>query len=530
MISRLVNRFGRDIDVNHWIPETFFHNFTGYSVPIEPPHRQFDIWTTSEFIKRPDSANLIVFGSDSGFLDVVDIDKVLEHDGLFTRQNDFKVSQHMISCVRNIPETSIYLVVAGSGDMMLTDPTTRFCENISENTYSFHETVKTVSVHQNDSNVYASSSKEGSITIWDRRIGKVPKIKIQNAHRTIVAPNASIDCLIHADEQTLISSSTSLPSGIRFWDLRYQKVNKPMKTLEVPGSNGRISDLGLDRTCQRLFAVRTKDRIFEYSVHGETHPINAFQMPNQYHFKTSIKVSPLSDHFMITNDGKGGLLYDFQPPDNLPMAGLRGPLPLVKDQVDPRFEYPGIAFDTYANSECLLDWSFDGRYIIMGGNANLMIWSRDFVPFSECPPLKVTGNEDIVKLYRDQPLKFKRIQYTKEYAEKVQDPRWNYRFGLAHDQMYQRTDLLIRRRSSLDQLIDKDLLPPSQRNLKIIRVNCQKGKKKPLNELLISDSPSRKGRRPTLTKTPDRQKRAVKRRQVFSPSENAPITKYFTRE
>ena len=208
-------------------------------------------------------------------------------------------------------------------------------------------------------------------------------------------------------------------------------MNQASARFETPGRNGRILSLGVDRSSKKLFAVKSKDRIFEYYVGGDEYPKRAYYFPVQNSFRAKLKMSPFSDHFIVTSREGGALLYDFQDPENYPKLGIPGN-PLVKDQTDARFTFPGIVEDHCEwTPEWVVDWSVSGRYVFFAGLFNMMVWDKEFV--KDLLPLKRTKNDDVEIMFNDMPIKLQRLQYTEAYAKKVEDPRWNYSFALGDE-------------------------------------------------------------------------------------------------
>ena len=62
------------------------------------------------------------------------------------------------------------------------------------------------------SDTFASCSKDGSICIWDKRITKGPRIRVQRAHDLLLYSEEKqpLNCLIHVDEHTLATGGGTL--------------------------------------------------------------------------------------------------------------------------------------------------------------------------------------------------------------------------------------------------------------------------------------------------------------------------------
>lgn len=229
-------------------------------------------------------------------------------------------------------------------------------------------------------------------------------------------------------------SKDSIPH-ISFWDLRYQKISTPFLSLDVPPTVGRILSLGISRDGNRLFAAGAKKHILEYFLCGETHPVKAYNYNHQNSYRSQIRMSPFSDHFLIGNRDEGGLLYDFQYQDNHPMRGLNSDDPIVIDNIYPKYEYPGKVVTDEVNNSWGLDWSVNGKYIIMVGLDSMTFYTNEL-------PKSVEFMDDSQRqvLIDGIPNVLSRPNRTKEYYEQVIHPKKNGMFGL--DDMDDITDLV----------------------------------------------------------------------------------------
>ncbi|XP_066158329.1 protein lethal(2)denticleless [Euwallacea fornicatus] len=153
--------------------------------------------------------------------------------------------------------------------------------------------VKTVNFRKDDSNVFATGSRDGNIILWDTRtdqssfIGK-PDCTIYNSHpgkdintpskskkKVIQACNTgikSVTGLVFQNSNTLISCGAG-DGAIKIWDLRkhytvHKKESLPKNTIPYMGKTGKngFSNLTIDGPGIRLYANCLDNTIYCYNV------------------------------------------------------------------------------------------------------------------------------------------------------------------------------------------------------------------------------------------------------------------------
>ncbi|XP_018331822.1 protein lethal(2)denticleless [Agrilus planipennis] len=154
--------------------------------------------------------------------------------------------------------------------------------------------VKTVAFRYNDSSVFATGGRDGTILTWDARsnqslIGKVDRC-LYNTHRfnkslstskpkrkknimcTAVSGADSVTGLVFQDEYSLISCGAG-DGVIKVWDMRktysnYTHDPVPKFVLPHQGSTAKngFSNLTLDRSCMKLYANCLDNNIYCYNV------------------------------------------------------------------------------------------------------------------------------------------------------------------------------------------------------------------------------------------------------------------------
>lgn len=127
----------------------------------------------------------------------------------------------------------------------------------------------------------------------------------------------SITSLVHIGEHFVGSSSSKSLSGIRIWDIRYQKEQKPLRILALPSGPSKkqtgITSLAMDRYCSKLFAVCTDKRILIYDAQSNSsRSSDCLKTFHNNTFQIQCVTSPVSDHLACGSIKDAVYVYDLQ--------------------------------------------------------------------------------------------------------------------------------------------------------------------------------------------------------------------------
>uniref|UniRef100_A0A7E4USB6 WD_REPEATS_REGION domain-containing protein n=1 Tax=Panagrellus redivivus TaxID=6233 RepID=A0A7E4USB6_PANRE len=253
-------------------------------------------------------------------------------------------------------------------------------------------TIRQVGMHKDNSTMVATCGKDGDIHVWDLRSDN-PKMSIRGAHQpsTNRTHVHDVTSLKFVSEKIIVTGSDS-KSGLRFWDLRYQKVNKPMFRKAIP-DGGRVMALETSRTGREIYAVMSNEEILEYhytdqkalSEHYEKHHVKPWRpycndieqagpsrkmkyprLKTASEFVTTARASPISDHLLV--GGYGAKVYDIHR-EVLHFNDATYPEPIP---TEPKFYFCNFE----QHDPTTVDWSADGRFISTLTVNSLTIWDH----------------------------------------------------------------------------------------------------------------------------------------------------------
>eukprot|EP00118_Oscarella_pearsei_P020067 m.216254 g.216254 ORF g.216254 m.216254 type:complete len:531 (+) comp39855_c1_seq7:55-1647(+) len=217
--------------------------------------------------------------------------------------------------------------------------------------HGHQSSVKSVNFRRNDSNVFVSGSRDGSIKVWDVRcsekMGRTSSaLTIPDAHvtypqsRSYVKPvkrihkrrrvstgdqSKSVTSTLFLQENTIVSSGAS-NSVIKFWDIRKcRRDTKPVRTFQYSGQSvirqHGYSHLALDSAGGRLFANCTDDTIYMYDCISQNEfPMAAFYGHLTSSFYVRMAVSPDNKFLLSGSSDSNAYMWQIDSPDTPPFV------------------------------------------------------------------------------------------------------------------------------------------------------------------------------------------------------------------
>jgi len=251
---------------------------------------------------------------------------------------------------------------------------------------------------------FVTGARDGHLLMWDTRDAvtqnshsHIAHLKILNAHPStdhskILNTSASntirkrsvggsqlkkdeqskaLTSVLCEGENMLLSASTSSASGIRLWDMRYQKISALVKTYEVPQSSVKSS--GLTSMCYHssFFAACTDNNIYEYTKSKTEEPENTYVGTTIKSFYVQCAASPVSDHLLCGSFHGCAMMWDLQ--ERRRYRQDAGPNLIGYNHASylPR---PKYQLDGHKNEVFTVGWSSKGRYIVTMDQQTLRIW------------------------------------------------------------------------------------------------------------------------------------------------------------
>ncbi|EDV19502.1 Denticleless protein-like protein [Trichoplax sp. H2] len=213
-------------------------------------------------------------------------------------------------------------LLTGSGDGTVIEWDT--CKNINLAAYAGHKgSVKCIDIQPDDTGVFATGSRDGSIMIWDPRCNKAgglykPVNMIQNAHginphKKIFRKDAStftansVTCIVYHGSHTILSAGAT-DGKLKEWDIRRcysspKSISKPLSEIFYSGNSPRargFTSLVIDSTRSNLFASCTDNRIYKYNLHSTTiKPSAVYSGHSNASFFVKAALSP-DDRYLIS--------------------------------------------------------------------------------------------------------------------------------------------------------------------------------------------------------------------------------------
>ncbi|GMT11680.1 hypothetical protein PFISCL1PPCAC_2977 [Pristionchus fissidentatus] len=381
------------------VPPNFYADYCSSGYAKAPR----DAWVSGRF--SPFAENILMIGGDSGHVCIVDVEAPTEDAFKYY----FRAHQGTVMDVIPIPNQPDELLTMSGYDIRIWSlgspiKSTLFCvpEDVS---------VRCASFIPDNSNVFASGGRDGSIYMWDKRIAAT----VQNSHMYrrpvkeyrhshVVKPVLpltpagvrkrsdrlsysvpSITEMLFLDEHTLATCSSSGKSGIRMWDTRKMPVreeSRPLTVFELPYSkkDAGVSSICLDRFKSSLFAVSTDNCIYEYAVHSAcVKPLRSYTgacMDGDLHIQAAC--SPVSDHLICGSGDRKARLWDMQKFHSYSDEHLSGPASASSTAIT-----PSLALGGHNKKVGNVGFSVSGKYMLTMDDSEFRIWQR--LPVSSIP-------------------------------------------------------------------------------------------------------------------------------------------------
>ncbi|GMR60051.1 hypothetical protein PMAYCL1PPCAC_30246, partial [Pristionchus mayeri] len=377
------------------VPSSYFSEYFSPGFTYAPE----DAWVTGRFC--PSVEHRLFIGSDTGYVCAINVDAVPDNqeDGL---ECYFRAHPGVVMDIVPVPGNRDELLTMSGSDIRIWSLGTP----IKSSLFLGHDkSVRAASFMPDNSNLFSTGGRDGSILMWDRRVAPIdqngqayrrPSKEYRNCHMIKAqAPSAaligrrrservapsrpcpSITSLVYLDEYTVVTSSELGKSGIRLWDTRRAPVkeeSRPLAVLEVPSSTSRdvgVSSISLDRFKSSLFAVSTDNCIHEFHPNsGRVQPVRSYVGASiGADFYIQMACSPVSDHILCGSGDKRALMWDAQKFHSYSDQNLTGPATASQKGIRPVFSLGG-----HSKKVATVAYSANAMYILTMDDSDFRIW------------------------------------------------------------------------------------------------------------------------------------------------------------
>ncbi|GBM28905.1 Denticleless [Araneus ventricosus] len=212
-------------------------------------------------------------------------------------------------------------VITGAGDFLCRLFDIPTCKLISS--YKGHTaSVRSVDVCNSQNAIFASGSRDGNISVWDRRERSgtncdKPSILIQSAHSLKhLFSGAKRDSLSYAQSKSSVSAvafqdefklaSVGVGDGhVKVWDLRKTYVSNPsrlhMPRYQIKYSNDRThgcTSLVFDSLYKKLYCCGTANVIYQFDFHSYSNKVVTYSGFKCNSFYVKLAISP-DDQYLV---------------------------------------------------------------------------------------------------------------------------------------------------------------------------------------------------------------------------------------
>lgn len=421
------------------IPDSVFRKSM---VSCETPNKEQ--WICCKFSMHPSQETIIAIGSNTG--DILFADAKYAHDrlkfGYKELMSNGENGNGDAAClgIEWLPNRENLLIALHAGShfqVRLWDIEKHILFPFEGHTFS----VRCISVWPDNPNCFVTGSKDGSIMAWDIRrsphytpVTKSSQPSHLDALTMTLAPKLdpfraqkmahdissqplsktkrlsmcsgfpTITALLHYNENYLISAASSASSGIRVWDLRYQKASKPVQVLHIPQHSSRetgITSMSWDRYHTNFFATCTDNHIYEYSMSSKTPlPVRSLKANMIGSVYVNCVTSPISDHLLVGSSHDHALLFDLQESRMYKQDQANSVYHPRRQQTAKYLNHPKFKFGGHRFNTEKVDWSSTGNYIATLDEYCLRIWSSRYLARVRDPDEQL--NEVIID---DMPVK-----------------------------------------------------------------------------------------------------------------------------
>ncbi|KAH7725082.1 Protein CDT-2 [Aphelenchoides avenae] len=351
--------------------------------------------------------HLLAIGDEHGSVYIADARHSYSTEKMIVE--DFQADSSVIMDLCFLPgDTNKLITLSGGSEVRLWDlQSTDKSHSVLLKGHS--KAVRCASFWQDNSNCFATGSRDGSICKWDLREQPRPPTpsrysdlspyydpsrRIRDAHADTVGLTdsarktrsnkktakelPSVTSMVHINEYCVVSASSSSRSGIRFWDMRYQQIRKPLRTLEIPHSSSQketgVTSLCLDRYSHRIFAACTDSVIYEFSVPlNDDYPVNSYQANAISGFYIQCAASPISDHILCGSNLDAAFMWDLQEGRKSRQDALNKLIGRPRQYLP----YPKYSFGGHKGEVATVCFSATGRYILTMDEERTRIWRSD---------------------------------------------------------------------------------------------------------------------------------------------------------
>ncbi|PKU63154.1 denticleless protein homolog B [Dendrobium catenatum] len=298
------------------------------------------------FCKTSGKSHILAVSDEEGFVSCYDTRKRLScHSSCWDKTAEAKISEwvaheNAIFDICWIKDDSQLLTASGDQTIKLWNAEKRKCIGLLT---GHTGSVKSVSSHSSNPELFVSGSRDGSFAIWDLRckfgshgVSRLSSTSVvKEAHssshgrrtRRGQADSKSVTSVLYLKDDISIASAGAADSVVKFWDTRNLKSNISQACPDIKSFSKKektrhgISSLSQDTNGVLLAASCMDNRIYLYDVlHLSKGPKKIFNGSKITSFYVKSAVSPDGSHILSGSGDGNAYIWRVDKPESAPVS------------------------------------------------------------------------------------------------------------------------------------------------------------------------------------------------------------------
>ncbi|XP_020574066.1 denticleless protein homolog B isoform X1 [Phalaenopsis equestris] len=301
------------------------------------------------FCKNSGKSHILAVSDEEGFVSCYDTRKRLRSQPACldktaeARVSEWVAHENAIFDICWIKDDSHLLTASGDQTIKIWNAERRKCIGLLA---GHTGSVKSISSHSSNSDLFVSGSRDGSFAIWDLRckfgshgVARVLSTSIvKEAHsssqgrrtRRVQADSKSVTCVLYLKDDISIASAGAVDSVVKFWDSRNLKsfISQACPNIKSFSKKEKvrhgISSLSQDSCGVLLSASCMDNRIYLYDVfHLSKGPQKIFNGSKITSFYVKSAISPDGSHILSGSGDGNAYIWRVNKPESVPFS-LKG--------------------------------------------------------------------------------------------------------------------------------------------------------------------------------------------------------------
>ncbi|KAK8938006.1 Guanine nucleotide-binding protein subunit beta [Platanthera guangdongensis] len=303
------------------------------------------------FCESVGKSHILAVSDEEGFVSFYDTRKNLHcHSSCWDKTAEARVSQwvaheNAIFDICLIKDDSHCITASGDQTIKIWNVERRKCIGLL---IGHTGSVKSISSHSSNPDLFVSGSRDGSLAIWDLRCNAginchgvarlLSTLIVKEAHlssegsrtRRVKAHSKSVTSVLYLKDDISIASAGAVDSIVKFWDTRNLKLPISQACPDIKSFSKKekmrhgISSLSQDSSGVLLSASCMDNRIYLYDVlHLSEGPKKIFRGSKITSFYVKSAISPDGSHILSGSEDGNAYLWRVNKPESAPVL-LRG--------------------------------------------------------------------------------------------------------------------------------------------------------------------------------------------------------------